>query len=235
VTEITLIKKCRGCKLPKLCSPIAADSAFYCVSGVTNPTRLGHYLSECKDCMKARSVVSNRLPKAESRVLSENLAIEKLKREGIWAQTGKGSSAPDVDVTAWGCVWIEVKLARLLTHRGNQSFKFTTTPKQQQRGFLADIVMLICQWNERLFTYHLFAADDQIFYTKNRIKTGFTYTPLRKYSIGKERIQTPLTKEMMNSAQNCFELIENVRLRHAQEIVTTPFPHRRWREKALAG
>lgn len=190
----------------------------------------GHYLSVCKDCLKAHSGNGKLLPKQESRVETENLAIQRLKQQGIWAQTGKSSNAPDVDVTAMGLVWIEVKKARLELHRTTDTFKFNTTPKQIKRGFLADIVMLICEWKTGRLTYHLFRFDDPIFYTDGHVKTAFTYVPTRKNRTMQAGKRTSITSATMSAAQDNWGLIDTVYRELSARLPTEPFPHRRWRE-----
>lgn len=198
----TVTKPCCGCKLDK---PL---TDFYVRSGVTNPSEPGHYVSECKLCMKRRSKKNGRLDPYEPRVLTEQLAIERLLDVGIFALPGKAISAAEVDVVAWGCVWIEVKYARYESHRGVMKFKFDTTPKQQQRGFLADLVMLICDYGEEL-TYHLFEANHPVFYMDNgsRVKSGFTFTPgaMEAKKHGDNRVV--MTQPMMDSAQDRWDLI----------------------------
>lgn len=161
---------------------------------------------------------------------TENLAISKLKEMGIWAQPGKASDAPDVDVTAWGCVWIEVKHARLEPKGSTEEFTFTMTPKQVKRGFLADLVMLICEWLPETYTFHLFRADDPVFYMNDRLKTGFTYRPGRKKALKHGLNRVVMTSYMMDEARERWGLIEDVRCEHSNKLPTEPFPHRRWRE-----
>lgn len=198
----TVTKPCCGCKLDK---PL---TEFYTRSGVHNPTEPGHYVSECKVCMKRRSKHSTLNP-YEPRVLTEQLAIEKLLDIGIFALPGKAIAAADVDVVAWGCVWIEVKYARLEFQRGVKKFKFNTTPKQQQRGFLADLVMLICDYGEDDLTYHLFEANHPVFYMDegSRVKSGFTFTPdaMEAKKHGDNRVV--MTQPMMDEAQDRWDMI----------------------------
>jgi hypothetical protein len=182
--------------------------------------------------MKKRNENKSPLGIEESRVYTENLAIKRLKEASIWAQTGKSSGAPDVDVTAMGSVWIEVKHSYLEWRRGSQMFKFDTTPKQQQRGFLADIVMLICEWDPGRYTYHIFRSDDEVFYMKGRVKTAFTVVPGRTHALKHGNNRVVMTQGMMDSAQNNWGLIEVVYREYAVKLPTEPFPHRRWRGDA---
>lgn len=196
----TLTKVCCGCKLDK---PL---SEFYIRSGTTDPTEPGHYVSECKSCMKVRSKNNGTLNPYEPRVLTEQLAIARLLDVGIFALPGKAIAASDVDVVAWGCVWIEVKYARYQFERGVRKFKFNTTPKQQQRGFLADLVMLICDYGDDL-TYHLFEANHPVFYMGDRVKSGFTFTPgaLEAKKHGDNRVV--MTQPLMDEAQDRWDKI----------------------------
>lgn len=191
---------------------------FYVRSGCQNPTEPGHYLSECKACIRERGKLTNNIHPLIPRAKTEILALEALKRAGVGAVPGKAVHAADVDVVAWGHVWIEVKYARLEFKRGEEKFTFTSTPKQMQRGYLAQVVMLICDWGDERYTYHLFRADDPVFYMKGRIKAGFDFTPglmaARKH--GNNRVV--MIQPMMDAAQDRWELIESTRRHIAEQI-----------------
>lgn len=204
---------------------------FYVRSGYKdNPTLPGHYNSECKTCLKNRSGNQNHHPIEESRVRSENLVIQRLKQEGIWAQTGKATDAPDVDVTAWGVVWLECKHSILKPRGYADEFTWVASPKQAERGYLADIVMLICEWKPETYTFHLFRAADPVFYMDGRLKTGFTYRPGRTRALKHGGNRVVMTSGMMEAARDNWGLIETVRCEHARQLTETPFPHRRWRD-----
>ena len=196
----TLTKPCCACKTDK---PL---NEFYVRSGILNPTEPGHYVSECKVCMRLRNKTTGAVSPYEPRALTEQLAIEWLLDVGIYAAPGKAVRLAHVDVVAWGCVWIEVKYARYVSHRGVMKFKFDTTPKQQQRGFLADIVMLICDYGDEL-TYHLFEANHPVFYMQGRIKSGFTFTPgaMEAKKHGDNRVV--MTQPLMDQAQDRWDMI----------------------------
>lgn len=231
MTDTTVAQATKRCTNPHC--PIRGEqpySQFYVRSGIITPTLPGHYLSQCKTCLRALNLTAKVLAVEESRVWSENVVIGVLKQQGIWAQTGKGSSAPDVDVTAWGCVWIEVKHARLEPRGGVEEFTFTTTPKQQQRGLLADLVLLLCEWAPENYSFHLFRSDDPVFYIEGRLKTGFTYRPGRAKALKHGLNRVVMTSGMMEQARDRWRLIEVVRREHARSLPQNPFPHRRWRE-----
>lgn len=197
---LTLTKVCRRCKVIK---PV---TEFYVRSGVQNPIEAGHYNSECKSCLKERSKVTGTVHPTMPRVLSECLAIDALKANGIACLPGKAVHAADVDVVAWGHVKIEVKYAKLEFNRAEDNFSFVTTPKQQQRGFLAHIVMLICDYGDRL-TYHLFDATDEVFYINGHVKSGFIFTPGQMEQLKHQRTRVKLTQPIMDAHENCWNLV----------------------------
>lgn len=147
--DTILSKACARCKSVK------SFDEFYLRPAYKNfdnpPTLPGHTVSECKACMKERG--TKRIHPTVPRAKTEQLAIDYLKQRGIWAAPGKSVHAADVDVVAFGCVWIEVKYAKL--ERG--FFKFNSTPTQMKRGYRAHIVMVICDYGDEK-TYHLFRA-----------------------------------------------------------------------------
>jgi hypothetical protein len=157
--------------------------------------------------MKERSRITGVTDPYQPRVLSETLAIEQLLDVGIFAVPGKAISAKWVDVVAWGCVWIEVKYARLEFQRGVKKFKFATSKQQMARGFLADLVMLICDYGEDDLTYHLFEAKHPVFYMGERVKSGFTFTPdaMEAKKHGDNRVV--MTQPMMDEARDRWDYI----------------------------
>lgn len=195
------------------CGQVRPYSAFYVRSGYGTPEKPaimdGHFISECKSCMKKRTFDQERLPPWESRVKSEQYAIDYLMAHGIWATTGKMTNAPDVDIAARGMVWVEAKYAELGQRGRTENFVFSLSATQIERGFLAHIVMLICEWpGER--TFHLFNWNAPYFYHDNgQIKTSITYTPdeYRKSNAG-TRSNCPLTDEVMYNAQDNLKLID---------------------------
>ena len=174
--------------------------------------------------MLKRSKNNIQHPTGESRVWTENLAIQTLKNIGIWSQPGKESGAPDVDITAWGCVWIEVKHARLEGRGHTEEFTFVATPKQAKRGFFADLVLLICEWLPETYSFHLFRSDDPVFYMNTgRVKTGFTYRPGRTHALKHGLNRVVMTSGMMEQARDRWGLIEEVRCEHALKLPTMRF------------
>lgn len=199
----TVSKSCVRCHTEK---PV---SEFYIRSGCKLPTDPGHYLSECKACMKQRNQSTNPVPPTVPRAPTEILAIEYLRQHKVPALPGKAIHAVDVDVVAWGHVWIEIKFSRLESRGQIEQFTFATTPKQQQRGFLAHLVMLICDYGDKT-TYHLFRANHPVFYIHDRIKSGFTFTPgaMEAKKHGANRVV--MTQPLMDEAQDRVALVYEV-------------------------
>src|SRR3990167_9450953 len=96
-------------------------------------------------------------------VNTEILAIEYLKQHKIPALPGKAYKLADVDILAWGCVRVEVKYSSIRHY--NHYFSFSLTRRQRQRGVLADVVLMICDYGDHR-TFHLFDPDDEVFYFK---------------------------------------------------------------------
>lgn len=193
-------------------------SHFYERSGYKGiASEPGHYVSECKTCMRERARTTKPVPKTVSSVYNERLAIEYLRQHGIYAAPGKSVYASDVDVVAFGCVWIEVKHSRYEHRSGRKQFAFVATPKQQERGYRAHLVMLICEYSEQHRTYHLFDARDEVLYIKGRVKSGLTYYPDRTVALKHAQNRVVMTRSMMDSAQDNVGLI----WRHLKWVIET--------------
>jgi len=202
-----------GARECNACKRVLPFSAFYVRSGygtLDSPAlEPGHFTAECKECMKQRSKGQLRLPPWETQVKSEELAIKALMAQGIWAQTGKATQAPDVDVVAFSAVWIECKHAVLKADRGKPKFNFTATPAQMSRGYMGHIVMLICEWPGDRYTHHLFSADAPYFYHDDgRAKSGYGYVP-NKLEASRRGVQTQhqLTQPVMDAARDDYALV----------------------------
>ncbi len=193
------MKACKRCKQEK------SYSEFYVRSGIDSPTTDGHYTSECKQCMKARSKGKPRVKNIVPRYQSETIAIEELAKLGYPALPGKAVSAVDVDVVVWGHVWVEVKYSKLQTSDGVHNFN--TTLKQQERGFLAHVVMLICENVDGVRTNHFFKPDDPVFYMNGRLKTGFTFRPGATKALKHGNNRVVMTQPMMDRAAGMRSLI----------------------------
>ena len=185
------------------CKQVKPFTDFYTRSG--NPHLL---CSECKACMMQRSMTRIPVSAQTSLVPSETLAIEVLKRNGIHAMPGKALSYKDVDVIAFGCVRVEVKYAKLNRTKHRESYTFRTTPRQAQRGYLADVVLLICDDGDEP-TFHVFKSDDPVFMIKGRIKKGFVYSTGNKYQFRHAPNRVVMTQPMMDAARDRWSLIWN--------------------------
>lgn len=199
----TVTKVCGACNETK---PL---KAFYKRSGAVADDDPGHYLTECKACMKQRSRNIGRLPIMTARTPTEVLAVDYLHSQGVPALPGKALGYADVDVGAFGCVAIEVKFARYENERGTMKFRWVATPKQQQQGFLADVVMLICDWqdDDDTITFHFFPADHPVFYMGDRVKAGWNWTPGNDEALKHGNNRTVMVDGMMESARDNIGLI----------------------------
>lgn len=210
---LTLTKTCRRCK------SVQPITEFYVRSGITTPEHEGHYNSECKTCMRERSQNIGTIHPTVPRQLSEQLGLNALLEHGISALPGKAVSGSHVDLVCWGCVYLEVKYSRLEFQGGQFSFKFSSTPRQVQRGFLAHLVMLICDYDNRQ-TFHVFRANHEAFYINGHIKTAFLFTPGQTEQIKHVETRIKLLQQTMDEAQDRWDLIEEKRLEIQQQLLT---------------
>jgi len=175
--------------------------------------------SECKECVKKRSVGKKHKNEdyMKSLVMSEELAIAFLHRNGIPALPGKALRQSHVDVIAFGCVHIEVKYAPFEVDRTVKKFTFKVTPSQQKNGFRAEVVILICGYDNHM-TYHLFDAKDPVFYMHGRVKTGFTFTPgsFEAKKHGNNRVV--MTQPMMDAAEDKVSLVFDKLNQHVEQL-----------------
>lgn len=196
-----VLLRCYGCGAAKP----AED--FYRRSGTDG------YLTECKDCMKARgkTFAQRRVPDDVSTVATENDVIAVLGAMGVPAVPGKALSQKWVDVVAWGCVNIEVKTSYASDGR---SFTFRMTPKQKRDGVRGDLIILICK-RDTGSTYHVFRADDPVFFRGGKRRETLPYTFQAKHRKNGSRDgipYAPLTDERMEQARRCWNLVETVRI-----------------------
>lgn len=200
-------KRCTKCRMTK---PVAE---FYERSGLP-----GVYQSQCKDCYKARSKSQTKWTRKSnmniSSVRGENMVIEELKRNGIYAEAGKTNAHLYVDVVAWGCIHIEVKYGV----GGDGDWRFTLTPKQQQRGFLADFVVLVIE-DEGGAHFYLLDPDDDVFFTsatgERKRKSALTYVAGRTQQKKHSESYAALTESKLMEAENQWHRINELRDRRA--------------------
>lgn len=208
----TVSKRCTSCKQEK------PFSEFYVRSGIDYPTEPGHYNSECKECLKARSRTTIQLPVTMPRAFTESLAIAYLKHHGIGALPGKAVKATHVDIAAWGHVWIEVKYSKLRSRAGASYFQFNVSPAQRKRGFLAHLVMLICEYPDTRRTYHLFRADHPVFFKDGHAKNGFTFRPGATHALKHGNNRVVMTQPMMDEAQDRIDLVWKTLLELSEKL-----------------
>ena len=211
-------KPCNGCHQVK---PFAEFYVRPTFGTLDKPAvEPGHLVSECIACMKERGKTPKRLEPWESRVPTEQIAIDYLTSKGIWTTTGKMTNAPDVDLACLGAVWVEVKHCHV-RHRGYTStFMFNMTPSQQKRGFLAHVVMLICEYDDGRLTYHLLPASHPVFYKNDgkSMKSAVSHTVgKRKASTRGKGYKHQITQQLMDEWQDDVGLIWSwmVRIREA--------------------
>lgn len=193
-------KTCTACKREQ------PFSSFYAKSGLDAHTKPGHFTSECKECMKARSKRKPYIPRnPNTLVRSEALVIDQLRRNGIYAVTGKSVNAKHVDVVAWGCVQIEVKYSRLEKNGNRLAFVFDFSPPQRKRGVLAQVVVLVCDYGSGRVDYHVFDAANPIFYSNSQLKLKITFEPGRTQS--RYHGHELLTQSIMDTHKNMWGVI----------------------------
>jgi hypothetical protein len=169
----------------------------------------------CKKCKIELQKLRYKYSVKESGVPHEQEVINMLKRNGIYACSGKMSRARWVDVVAWGCVAIECKLARVqVNSAGSKTLNWAVTLKQQREGIRGDIVMLLVN-NDHGFDFHLFRADYEYFYRGGKlISPTITYTNrTRKKAHVAEWVRT------FESVKNQLGLIEAIRSEKMRDMI----------------
>src|SRR5690348_1088427 len=119
-------------KLCPQCSIIKPVTDFY-LTKRQQPTRL------CKVCHHARQKGYKVKPKHQAGHPSEDSTIAEMRRQGIFATSGKASDYHYVDVVAWGCVRVEVKLAM----KDRNGFTIAFSDDQVKYGIRGDVVVII--------------------------------------------------------------------------------------------
>lgn len=218
------------------CENELALTEFYPRSGYEADDDPGHYLSYCIQCQTARGSASRSKGRVKvvkpSPIRGEQLVHDELMRQGIWCQYGRNlrdGDTKNVDLVCWGVVYIEVKYdtAEWNYRHDSAAFRFSFSKPQQNRGVLADIIALVCEYEPDKVSYHFFRANDEVFYNEERLKSSVGTI----HNFGAmPRKHKGIPWYMMERARDNLDLIETVRLEHSESIRTSPFPHRRWRE-----
>lgn len=152
------------------------------------------------------------LPANISRVPSENEAIKELARHGMPALPGKALGFRFVDTVVWGCVFIEVKIAKWDGH----SFMFWFSAQRNKGLIRGHLVMFICDYGDHQ-TYHLFDAKHPVFYNNGKIKMGIKYMPNPKSKRG-WKSDNAMTADLMNAAKDQWQMIEQKRIEISNQI-----------------
>jgi hypothetical protein len=206
-----LSKPCNKCKVDK---PL---TEYYPRSGVDNPSKPGHYLVECKDCMRTRSKHARPLDPQEPRAATEVYGIEYLNRKGFPTLPGKALHYSWVDAIVFGCIKVEIKYSPLRWAYNGYEFTFHTTPRQKKDGYRADVVMLICDYGDNM-TYHFFSPDNPVFFMNGRIKSAVTFTPGKMEASRHANNRVVMTQPMMDEAQDRVQLIEGALTTYCERL-----------------
>ena len=174
------------------------------------------HLKMCKACYRELSKQQEQPRRREAVVQSEKEVIEILKGQGIPALPGKALAHQHADIVAWGCVLIESKYSKM---RDSGYFMFTFTPQQHRYGIRGDLVILTCDYGDKI-TRHVFLATDPVFYFRNgKLKPSTCYMPDAKHR--KTRVnRSTLLPEYMEEHQDEWDLVETVRLKVKDYLLT---------------
>lgn len=213
------------------CEQFKDVSQFYRRSGKPDDGDPVNYHPYCKACHAERNNKATRTAVWNSSVDGENIVLEEMQRNGIFAHFGKDLEGFSyVDIVARGCILAEVKHARARwNYRGDTAdFKFLFTPKQIQDKLPYHVIVLVCEFTPGQRTFHCFSADHPIFYNDD----GSVKSSLR-YVVG--HVPPRLTKglipkELMASTQNAWWIfdtwqdeISNALLRNERPTYGKPF------------
>lgn len=149
-------------------------------------------------------------------IKGEQMALDQLRKQGIVAFGGKHIHIEEtnhVDIVAWGCVYIEVKHAKLI----KGSFVFRSTQNQIKDGFKAHIVILICEYEDHV-TYHYFRADHEAFRINGKIKSSFVFTPGQLEQVKHKETRVKLVQPIMDEHENRWDLVWKMLLKHSEQL-----------------
>ena len=169
------------------------------------------YLNHCKKYKKEQQrTYKNRIAGQD---VGETFAVQKLSSLGIYAER---TGTPDV--TAWGCVKIEVKRADYNADKCCYAFNFTN---QYHSGLVADLILLIPQKGQKI-SFHIFPADHPVFYrivkSKRRLKSGVMFRENRKNK-PHDRFGMILSPDLMAEYENRWDLIEQKRMEISRQLI----------------
>lgn len=125
----------------------------------------------CKACGYERQKGYTVKKKHQASRPSEDSTIAEMKRHGIFATSGKASDYHYVDVVAWGCVRVEVKLA---TKDGN-GYTVSFSDDQVKDGIRGDVVVMIIP-SEFGDAYYVLPVDFPLFYREGKLQYRMSVT-----------------------------------------------------------
>lgn len=167
--------------------------------------RNGKPHSYCKGCITLTAANHRPIAKHIPKEQSEITAIDYLKAHGIPSLPGKALNYSWVDIVAFGCVRIELKSSRLMPAK-HPYFIWTISRTQIERGVLADLIMLMCRYEDKT-TFHLFKPDCPAFYDNGIRKTGFTYRLGATAPMKMRKGRPIMTQSMMDEGLDRLSLI----------------------------
>lgn len=158
-------KVCRKCGVTK---PI---NDFY-----ANRTEHG-FNHQCKECAKSyqkKQPIRKQRDEHSGRPY-EQLAIDALRSNGIFATSGKSSIYAFGDIVAWGCIRIEVKYSTL--HGQSYTFSFQNKTKLTEN----QLVMLGCQQPDGIDWYVVPSSHSMFHHPNGDTKRGISFSPFVKH------------------------------------------------------
>lgn len=197
--------------------PILPLDQFY-----KHPGTIDKREPRCKACKRVQQKQYRqsytRTDRTEGAHIGETLALKLMSSIGVYAVPARLSVHKFVDIIAWGCVKIEVKTSTVEAD-GRCQFNFTS---QTYAGndLHGDLTLLIpVKPDGSAVSYHLFPSDHPVFFKADgKRKRGVQYIPNPKKSRHAGGIR--LTKDLMQSYQNAWHLLEAERLRYAHAVMT---------------
>ncbi len=168
--------------------------------------------TSCKECRRKKSKQYGHKHKTVEGNDGEKLVKAELLKHGIYAAPGKCSEFKNQDLVAWGCVRIEVKTSQLHSRKQNSdSYQFDLGDDKTKFN-RTDIVVLVCM---DTISFHVFESNHPTFYHGGVLKKSVMYIPEPKHVKYPDRV---LTKDMMENAQNKWEIIEEYRQKYIKEL-----------------
>lgn len=165
----------------------------------------------CKSCHIERNRTYRQRSASEPSRVSEQIVVDEMRRNRIYACMGRETAFPYVDAVAWGCVRIEIKTGEF-RHSGKGLWVFRFTNAQIERGIQGDAVVLVVPYksgNE----YHIFKSDHPLFYsTDGKLRRRIGIVPTSNYV-------NSWTPEFMHH-KNAWGIIEDCRQEISAQMIS---------------